>query len=154
FHREWRALREYARARGVRLLGDVPIFVSRQSVDARAHRELFLEDVVAGVPPDLFTAHGQLWGSALYDWRAVRRTGYRWWVERFRRMLDLVDLVRVDHFRGFVSYWAVPERHRTARHGRWQRGPGAELFATVARELGSLPLVAEDLGVITPAVDR
>ena len=154
FDREWRALRRYAHDRGIRLIGDVPIFVSRQSVDARAHAELFLDGVVAGVPPDSFTAHGQLWGSALYDWRALRRTGYRWWVERFRRMLDLVDLVRVDHFRGFVSYWAVPERHRTARYGRWCRGPGEALFATVADVLGSLPLVAEDLGVITPAVDR
>jgi 4-alpha-glucanotransferase len=154
FDREWGALRRYARDRGVRLLGDMPIFVSRDSVDVRAHPELFLEDVVAGVPPDIFTAHGQLWGSALYDWAALRRTGYRWWVERFRRLFDLVDLGRVDHFRGFVSYWAVPERHRTARHGRWRRGPGVALFTTVAAELGSLPLVAEDLGVITPAVDR
>ena len=154
FAREWGALRDYANARGVRLLGDVPIFVSRQSVDARAHAELFLDGVVAGVPPDLFTAHGQLWGSALYDWGALRLTGYRWWVERFRRMLDLVDLVRVDHFRGFVSYWAIPEGHRTARYGRWRRGPGAALFITVRNELGALPLVAEDLGVITPAVDR
>jgi 4-alpha-glucanotransferase len=154
FDREWRALRAYARDRGVRLLGDVPIFVSRRSVDVRAHPALFLDGVVAGVPPDLFTSHGQLWGSALYDWRVLRATGYRWWVERFRRTLDLVDRVRVDHFRGFVSYWAVPEHHRTARYGSWRRGPGAELFATVAAELGSLPLVAEDLGVITPAVDR
>jgi 4-alpha-glucanotransferase len=153
FEREWGALRGYANARGVRLLGDVPIFVSRQSVDVRAQPDLFLDGVVAGVPPDLFTAHGQLWGSALYDWAALRHTGYRWWVERFRRMLALVDLVRVDHFRGFVSYWAVPERHRTARYGQWRRGPGFALFATVRNELGSLPLVAEDLGVITPAVD-
>jgi 4-alpha-glucanotransferase len=154
FEREWGALRDYANARGVHLVGDVPIFLSRESVDVRAHPELFLQGVVAGVPPDLFTAHGQLWGSALYDWAALRETGYRWWVERFRRMLELVDLVRVDHFRGFVSFWAVPERHRTARHGRWRRGPGVALFVRVRDELGTLPLVAEDLGVITPAVDR
>ncbi len=154
FRREWGALREYAADRGVRLIGDIPIFVSRESVDVRAHPELFLDDLVAGVPPDLFTAHGQLWGSALYDWAALGRSGYRWWIERFRRALELVDLVRVDHFRGFVAYWAVPAHHRTARHGRWRRGPGAAVFAAVESELGPVPLIAEDLGVITPAVDR
>jgi 4-alpha-glucanotransferase len=154
FDREWGALRAYAAARGIRLIGDVSIFVSRTSVDVRSWPELFLPGVVAGVPPDLFTRHGQLWGSALYDWAALRRTGYRWWVERMRRSFELVDLMRLDHFRGFVAYWAVPEEHRTARHGRWCPGPGARLFDALERELGPLPVFAEDLGVITPAVDR
>jgi 4-alpha-glucanotransferase len=115
---------------------------------------MFLRGVVAGVPPDAFTADGQRWGNPLYDWPALRATGYRWWVERFRRQLALLDLVRVDHFRGFVAYWAIPSRARTARPGRWRRGPGDAPFRAAARELGPLPLVAEDLGLITPAVDR
>ena len=154
FEREWGELRAHAAERGVRLIGDVPIFVSRSSVDVAARPELFLEGVVAGVPPDYFTAHGQLWGSSLYDWSELRRTGYRWWIERFRRTFALVDVTRIDHFRGFVAFWAVPESHRTARYGRWRRGPGAAVFRAAERELGRLPVIAEDLGVITPAVDR
>jgi 4-alpha-glucanotransferase len=154
FEREWSALRRYAAERGVRLIGDVPIFVSRTSIDYAVRRELFLDGFVAGVPPDYFTKHGQLWGSALYDWRELRRTGYRWWIERFRRTFALVDVTRIDHFRGFVSYWAVPERHRTARYGRWRRGPRIAVFRAAEAELGPLPVIAEDLGVITEAVDR
>ncbi len=154
FAREWSALRTYARSRGVRLIGDVPIFVARESIDVRARPELFLDGLVGGVPPDYFTAHGQLWGTAVYNWPALRRRGYRWWVERFRRTLELVDLARVDHFRGFVASWTVPDDHRTARHGRWRRGPGAAPFRAAAAQLDSLPLIAEDLGVITPAVER
>jgi 4-alpha-glucanotransferase len=154
FEREWTALREYARKRGIRLIGDVPIFVGRESVDVRAHPGLFLEGAVAGAPPDALSATGQLWGSALYDWPAVRATGYRWWIERFRRVFELVDLARIDHFRGFVSYWSVPESAATALGGRWRRGPGAAFFRAVEAELGPLPLIAEDLGVITPAVER
>ena len=154
FEREWGELRAYAAERGVRLIGDLPIFVSRQSVDVAARPELFLNGLVAGVPPDLFTAHGQLWGGALFDWSELRRTGYRWWIERLRRTFALVDVTRIDHFRGFVSYWAVPDHHRTARHGRWRRGPGAVVFRAAEAELGELPVIAEDLGVITPAVDR
>jgi 4-alpha-glucanotransferase len=154
FEREWSALRNHARRRGVRLIGDIPIFVSRTSVDLRSRPELFLHDVVAGVPPDYFSATGQLWGSAIYDWRALRRSGYRWWIERFRRTFEQVDLVRIDHFRGFVASWAVPIRARTAVRGRWRRGPGAELFHAVEAELGPLAVIAEDLGIITPAVTR
>jgi 4-alpha-glucanotransferase len=154
FEREWSALRSYAARRGVRLIGDVPIFVSRTSVDVRSHPELFLDDVVAGVPPDYFSATGQLWGSAIYDWPALRRTGYRWWVERFARSFEHVDVVRIDHFRGFVASWAVPAGARTARRGRWRRGPGATLFRAVEETLGPLSVIAEDLGVITPAVTR
>jgi 4-alpha-glucanotransferase len=154
FEREWSALRSYAARNGVRLIGDVPIFVSRTSVDVRSHPELFLDDVVAGVPPDYFSATGQLWGSAIYDWPALRRTGYRWWVERFARSFEHVDVVRIDHFRGFVASWAVPAGARTARRGRWRRGPGATLFRAVEETLGPLSVIAEDLGVITPAVTR
>lgn len=154
FEREWGALRAYAAGCGVRLIGDLPIYVAPGSTDHLAHPELFQRGEVAGVPPDAFTATGQLWGNPLYDWAALRRTGYRWWTERFRRTLELVDLTRVDHFRGFVAYWSVPERMRTAKHGTWRRGPGREPFDAAAAELGELPLIAEDLGLITPAVER
>ncbi|MGO9754390.1 MAG: 4-alpha-glucanotransferase [Solirubrobacteraceae bacterium] len=157
FEREWTALRSYARERGVRLIGDIAIYVAPHSVDHRAHAELFQEGFVAGVPPDLFSDAGQLWGNPLYDWQALRREGYRWWVERLRRSLSMFDLVRIDHFRGFVAYWAVPAGARNAIGGRWRRGPGHALFDAVWRELPNLlplPLVAEDLGVITPAVER
>jgi 4-alpha-glucanotransferase len=154
FEREWSALRTYAANRGVRLYGDMPIYVAYDSADHRAHPRLFQQGAVAGVPPDLFTATGQLWGNPLYDWAAMRADGYRWWIERFRRTFELVDLARIDHFRGFVAYWAVPEGEPTAEHGRWRRGPGAGLFHAVQKELGELAVVAEDLGVITEPVVR
>ncbi len=154
FEREWQALRGYAADRGVRLFGDMPIYVAQDGADHRAHPVLFQTGAVAGVPPDLFAATGQLWGNPLYDWAAMRADGYRWWIERFRRTFELVDLTRVDHFRGFVSYWAVPAGEPTAEHGRWRRGPGAAVFRAVERELGELAVVAEDLGVITEPVVR
>lgn len=163
FDREWRALREYATDRGVRLYGDIAIYVSVGSADHRMHPRLFLPGVQAGAPPDAYSDVGQLWGNPLYDWPRLQRAGYRWWVQRLRRNLDLFDLARLDHFRGFVSFWEVPERARTAAHGRWHRGPGRALFDAAERELGtgvsaaagsSLSLVAEDLGVITTAVER
>jgi 4-alpha-glucanotransferase len=109
---------------------------------------------VAGAPPDAMSATGQLWGNPLYDWRVLRAHGYRWWIERLRRASQLCDLARIDHFRGFVAYWSVPARARSARAGRWRRGPGAAVFEAAQRELGALPLIAEDLGVITPPVER
>ena len=154
FDREWGALRRYARQRGVRLVGDVAIYVAPRSADQRAHPELFQDRFVAGAPPDAFSSSGQLWGNPLYDWPAVQRRHYRWWVHRLRRTLDLFDLARIDHFRGFVSYWAVPAGSRTARAGHWKRGPGRAVFDAAARELGPLPLIAEDLGRITPPVER
>jgi 4-alpha-glucanotransferase len=154
FEREWGALRSYAAARGIKLMGDLPIYVSDDGADHAGWPELFAEGEVAGAPPDALSANGQRWGNPLYDWPAHRATGYRWWRERFRRTFELVDLCRVDHFRGFVSYWAIPEHNRTARHGRWRPGPGAELFHAVERDLGHLSLVAEDLGHITPPVYR
>jgi 4-alpha-glucanotransferase len=154
FEREWTALREYAAERGVRLFGDVAIYVAPGSADHRAHPWMFRSDVVAGAPPDAFSDDGQLWGNPVYDWPALRRRGYRWWVERLRRTLSLFDLARIDHFRGFVAYWAVPAGARVASTGRWWRGPGHAVFDAVLDELGSVALVAEDLGVITPAVSR
>ena len=154
FEREWNALRAYARERGVRLIGDVPIYVSDVGSDVEAWPELFTKGEVAGAPPDALSANGQHWGNPLYDWPTHRATGYRWWTERVRRVFELVDVSRIDHFRGFVSYWAIPESHKTARHGTWKRGPGAELFHAVGDALGELPVIAEDLGVITPAVRR
>lgn len=154
FDREWGELRAYARDHGVRMMGDVAIYVAPGSADQRAHPELFQAGLVAGAPPDAFSSSGQLWGNPLYDWPAMQRRGYRWWVQRLRRTLDLFDLARIDHFRGFVSYWAVPGGSRTARTGHWKRGPGRAVFDAAVRNLGPLPLVAEDLGVITPAVER
>jgi 4-alpha-glucanotransferase len=154
FEREWTRLRDYARVRGVRLMGDVPIYVSDAGADVEARPELFEPGEVAGAPPDALSADGQHWGNPLYDWPMHRATGYHWWIERFRRAFELVDLSRIDHFRGFVSYWAIPAGHKTARSGKWRRGPGAELFRAVERALDDLPVIAEDLGAITPAVHR
>jgi 4-alpha-glucanotransferase len=154
FEREWSALREYALQRGVRIYGDVPIYVAPGSADVRAHPALFRDDAVAGVPPDAYSKTGQLWGNPLYDWPALRRRGYRWWVERLRRTFELFDLARIDHFRGFAAYWAVPRGARDARGGRWVRGPGRAVFDACAEALGELPIVCEDLGVITEPVRR
>jgi 4-alpha-glucanotransferase len=154
FEREWSALRSYAARRGVRLIGDIPIYVGEESADVAAHPELFARDLVAGAAPDVSHPEGQLWGQPVYDWREMRRQGYRWWIERFRRTLSLVDVARLDHFRGFVAYWAVPAGATTPLEGRWHRGPGAALFRALEAEIGRLSLIAEDLGIITPAVDR
>jgi 4-alpha-glucanotransferase len=154
FEREWGALKAYANERGIGLIGDLPIYVAENGADHLAHPELFVADAVAGVPPDAFTDEGQRWGNPIYDWSAMRATGFRWWIERFRRTFELHDLTRVDHFRGFVAYWAVPAEADTAKDGTWRPGPGRELFDAVAAELGALPLIAEDLGVITEPVVR
>jgi 4-alpha-glucanotransferase len=155
FDREWAALRAYAAERGVRLIGDVPIYVAKGSADHAAHPDLFQDGAVAGVPPDAFTDKGQLWGNPLYDWPAMRRDKhYRWWTARFQRVFDLFDLVRIDHFRGFVAYWSVPADAEYALDGRWVRGPGRAPFDAARAALGALPVIAEDLGVITPPVHR
>src|SRR5262249_54520962 len=153
FDAEWGSLRRYCEERGIRLLGDVAIYVAPDSVDHRAHPELFQTGSVAGAPPDAFSSTGQLWGNPLYNWPAVRRRGYRWWIERTRRTLSLFDVARIDHFRGFVAYWAVPDGASTAIAGSWKRGPGRAVFDAIDRELGP-PFVAEDLGKITPPVER
>ena len=154
FDREWGALRRYANDRGIKILGDMPLYVAKDGADARLRPHLFVTREVGGCPPDYYSDDGQLWGSPLYDWAAMRTDGFRWWTERLRRTLELVDAVRVDHFRGLVAYWAIPSGARTARSGRWRRAPGRELLHAVRAALGGVPLVAEDLGVITPAVDR
>jgi 4-alpha-glucanotransferase len=158
FQREWTALRSYANDRGVRLMGDIAIYVAPGSADHRAHPDLFQDGFVAGVPPDAYSDTGQLWGNPLYDWPSLRRRRYGWWTERLRRTFEMFDLARIDHFRGFVAYWAVPEADSDARAGSWKRGPGRALFEHAASALDlpvdGLPLLAEDLGVITPPVDR
>jgi 4-alpha-glucanotransferase len=154
FEREWQALRTYAADRGVGLIGDVPIYVAPGSADHRAHPQLFRDGDVAGAPPDAYSDLGQLWGNPLYDWPALQRRRYRWWTERLRRTFALFDVTRIDHFRGFVAYWAVREGAPDARDGRWRRGPGRAVFDAAAAELGVLPVIAEDLGVITEPVER
>ena len=159
FFRQWGRLREYARGRGIRIVGDTPIFVAYQSADVWVRPELFELDhdgrprVVAGVPPDYFSATGQRWGNPLYRWDAHREEGYAWWTERVRRTFELVDIVRIDHFRGFADYWEIPAGEPTAVVGRWMPGPGAALFQAIEAALGALPIIAEDLGLITPDVD-
>jgi 4-alpha-glucanotransferase len=152
FEREWSALRHYAARKGVRIFGDLPIYVSDEGADLVAHPELFELHEVAGAAPDHYSSTGQRWGNPLYRWDVVRAERYRWWIERFRRTFELFDLTRIDHFRGFVAYWAISPRAKTAKNGRWRRGPGIELFAAARSALGELPLVAEDLGRITPPV--
>jgi 4-alpha-glucanotransferase len=158
FFRQWSALRAHAAGRGVRIIGDVPIFVAYDSADVWAHPGLFFLDdagrptVVAGVPPDYFSETGQLWGNPLYRWSVHRAEGYAWWIERLAAVLAMVDIVRLDHFRGFAAYWEVPAGDATAERGRWVEGPGADFFRMVRKRLGELPLIAEDLGKITPDV--
>lgn len=160
FFRQWKALSEYARARQIKIIGDLPIFVAHDSADVWAHQEYFKLDengrplVVAGVPPDYFSETGQLWGNPLYDWERLRADGFKWWIDRFRWSLELFDLVRVDHFRGFAACWEIPADQTTAQNGQWIDTPGRELFSTVQKTLGDLPIIAENLGVITQDVEK
>ena len=158
FDRQWQWIRSHARHRGIRIVGDVPIYVDGDSVDTWCQPQLFQLDAsgqprkVAGVPPDYFAETGQFWGNPLYDWTAMARDRYRWWATRLRRMLVHVDAVRIDHFRGFSAYWAIPRDAPDATFGSWQRGPGLPLFSALRREFGALPLIAEDLGDVDEAV--
>lgn len=158
FDVQWQAIRAYAHEKQVLLVGDLPIFVAHHSADCWARPDLYVlaetgaPTVVAGVPPDFFSETGQRWGNPLYDWAAMKQDGYRWWIARVRRQLALADLIRIDHFRGFVDYWEIPADEPTAIHGRWQPGPGDDLFAVLAGALGDLPIIAEDLGIITHEV--
>ena len=158
FELQWTALKRYANDRGVRLFGDLPFYVDRNSVEVWWDRDLFQLDAegaplaVAGVPPDYFNADGQLWGNPLYDWQAMERSGFRWWLQRLRGQLDRFDLVRIDHFRALESYWEVPAGAPTARTGQWRQGRGDALLSALRQELGEIPLVAEDLGIITDDV--
>jgi 4-alpha-glucanotransferase len=159
FFHQWAELRRHCHARHLRIMGDVPIFVAHDSADVWAHPELFHLDeagrptVVAGVPPDYFSSTGQLWGNPLYRWDELARTRYAWWIERMRSTLSVVDLIRLDHFRGFEAYWEIPASAPTAATGQWVKGPGAALFDALHSALGTLPIVAENLGVITPEVE-
>ena len=158
FHRQWSALREYAHSLGITIIGDAPIFVAHDSADVWANPDLFYMDplgnptVVAGVPPDYFSATGQLWGNPLYRWPVHKKTGYAWWLARLKSVLSNVDIIRLDHFRGFAGYWEVPAGLPTAEKGRWVTGPAADFFQAVLDAFGNLPLIAEDLGEITPDV--
>lgn len=160
FFREWNALKDYAKQNGITVIGDLPIFVAMDSSDVWAEPDLyFLDDagrpeLVAGVPPDYFSETGQLWGNPLYDWAAHKKTGYVWWIRRVGAALKLTDFVRIDHFRGFESYWAIPYGEPTAVKGKWTKGPGKSLFEAMHKKLGTLNIIAEDLGVITEKVDK
>ena len=159
FFQQWQNLKSRCHELGIRLMGDIPIYVAHDSADVWSYRELFHLDekgqptAVAGVPPDYFSATGQLWGNPIYRWDLLAQSGYSWWIERFRASLATFDLARLDHFRGFEAYWEVPAGSPTAANGRWVKGPGAELFRVVESFLGELPIVAENLGVITPEVE-
>ncbi|MDQ3806471.1 MAG: 4-alpha-glucanotransferase [Acidobacteriota bacterium] len=158
FFRQWSRLKAYANGKGIQIIGDIPIFVAHDSADVWAAPRNFRLDgrgrpaVVAGVPPDYFSKTGQLWGNPLYDWERMRADGFRWWVARVRATLSLVDIIRIDHFRGFAAYWEIPGGDETAERGRWVTAPGRELFNAIKAELGRLPIIAEDLGFITPDV--
>jgi 4-alpha-glucanotransferase len=159
FFRQWNDVRRHCRERGIKLIGDVPIFVASDSADVWANPDIFQLDaerrpkVVAGVPPDYFSRTGQLWGNPLYNWDALKRTGFAWWIARLKAALEQVDLVRLDHFRGFEAYWEIPAGSATAETGRWVKAPGHELFRALRGALGGLPIIAEDLGIITPEVE-
>jgi 4-alpha-glucanotransferase len=158
FFRQWTAVKEYANSAGIKIIGDMPIFVAHDSADVWANQESFKLKadgtplVVAGVPPDYFSTTGQLWGNPIYKWDAMAANGFRWWIERVRSTLQIVDIIRVDHFRGFAASWEVPGTDKTAKNGQWVTAPGLELFSALESALGPLPVIAEDLGDITPDV--
>ncbi len=160
FFRQWNLLRRYCRERNVSIMGDMPFYIEHDSADVWGNPRLFDlrkngdPATVGGVPPDYFSADGQLWGTPTYSWKNLRKSGYKWWLDRFRAALQTVDLLRLDHFRGFEAFWSVPAGERTARNGLWKKGPGAQFFERVERKLGHLPLVAENLGIITKEVEQ
>ncbi len=159
FFKQWASLKSYCDEKGIRIIGDIPVYVAHDSAEVWAHRELFhLDDqgdplIVAGVPPDYFSATGQRWGNPIYRWDELAKSGYQWWIDRFRNNFLMVDIVRLDHFRGFEAYWEIPAGEFTAVNGRWVKGPGMALFDAVKGALGGVQMIAEDLGVITPEVD-
>lgn len=159
FFRQWEKLRRYVHSKGIQIIGDIPIFVAHDSADVWANPELFFltsagqPKVVAGVPPDYYSATGQLWGNPLYRWKYHKQTGFAWWIQRMQAVLKLVDIIRLDHFRGFAGFWQVPGKAKTAENGRWVKAPGKAFLGAVKTALGDLPLIAEDLGVITPDVE-
>lgn len=160
FFSQWSKLKKYANSKGISIIGDIPIFVASDSADVWANQNLFQLDadgkpnLVAGVPPDYFSATGQLWGNPLYDWDALKKDNYAWWIDRIEAMLSLVDYIRVDHFRGFEAYWAIPAQDKTAENGTWIKGPDHDLFDCIKKDLGEIPILAEDLGLITDEVKK
>ncbi len=160
FRTQWMALKKYANEKGIQIIGDIPIYVSFDSVDVWAGPELFQLDgdriplAVAGCPPDAFSADGQLWGNPLYDWAYHKKTGYRWWIDRLRAQFELFDIVRIDHFRGFDAYYSIPYEDETAVNGHWEKGIGIDLFKSIKKELGEMPIIAEDLGYVTDSVKK
>ncbi len=161
FFKQWTKMKEYANEKGVEIVGDIPIFVASDSVDAWTNTRLmqfnenYQQEAAAGVPPDAFSSTGQLWGNPLYDWDAMEKDGYRWWIDRIKATLKLCNIIRIDHFRGFEAYWRVPSGETTAINGEWVKGPGQKLFDAIKKELGGdLPIIAEDLGVITDGVEK
>jgi 4-alpha-glucanotransferase len=159
FFRQWQALRKYCAQRNVSIMGDLPFYLEHDSADVWSHPEIFDLDsngesrTVGGVPPDYFSRDGQRWGTPTYRWEKLKATGFKWWIERFRAATEMMDLLRLDHFRGFEAFWSIPAGHPTARKGRWVKGPGAPLFEAAQRKLGRLPFLAENLGIITPEVE-
>lgn len=159
FNRQWQALREYAHTKHIRIIGDIPIFVAHDSADVWANPELYFLDgkgqpiVIAGVPPDYFSATGQRWGNPLYRWDIHQHTGYDWWIRRIKKIFEMVDVVRIDHFRGFEAYWEIPSHEETAMNGRWVEGPKDDIFDAMIKAIGTLPIIAEDLGIITEGVE-
>ncbi|MBC7476129.1 MAG: 4-alpha-glucanotransferase, partial [Candidatus Sericytochromatia bacterium] len=159
FFKQWQELKSYANQNGISIVGDIPIFVAYDSADVWSNPEIFQLDnnglpiEVAGVPPDYFSETGQLWGNPLYDWDMLVQTNFDWWINRFKMILQLVDIVRVDHFRGFEAYWAIPYGAKTAINGKWKKALGVQLFQAIESTLGKLPMIAEDLGLITPEVE-
>ena len=160
FFEQWDKLKDYLHKNGIQTIGDLPIYVAEDSADVWANPELFKLDenlipfVVGGVPPDAFTDDGQLWGNPIYDWKVHEYTNFTWWIDRIKWNFSIFDLVRIDHFRGFESYWEVPKGDKTAKNGKWAEGPGIKLFDKIKSELGDVPIIAEDLGVITSAVRK
>lgn len=161
FFRQWKELKQYANQKGISIFGDIPIYVAHDSADVWANREIFCLDeetgeaaLMAGVPPDYFSETGQLWGNPVYNWEKLEEDNFKWWVQRIKGMEEYVDIMRIDHFRGFESYWAVPQGEKTAMNGEWLKAPGEVLFKILRKELGELPIIAEDLGAITKEVEE
>jgi 4-alpha-glucanotransferase len=160
FNKQWQSIKKHANSKGIAIVGDIPLYVAHDSADVWSNQKIFQFDKdrnplkVAGVPPDYFSKTGQLWGNPLYDWDYLKENGYQWWIERIKGTTELYDIVRIDHFRGFEAYWAVPYGDKTAMNGKWVTAPGKELFKAVKNQLGTLPIIAEDLGIITPEVEE
>ncbi len=160
FHKQWANLKKYANEKGIKIIGDIPIFIAYDSADLWANKHLFSVDEkgkllsVAGVPPDYFSPTGQLWGNPLYKWNEMEKDNFAWWQKRIKKVLEFVDIIRIDHFRGFDAYWEIPGDAKTAEHGKWIKAPGHKLFSIIKKEMGDLPILAEDLGIITESVEK